>query len=1703
MKQIYNLLIIALLFPFLNSLKAQNLSLVLPQDNLVLNDSVVNFSWSKFYNYTNYEIDVDTNSDFSTPTIHLTGLTTETLNNQNLLWGRKYFWRVRPNIGIVYAAWSRTNSFIIFKPNLIPSIATWLVASSNITLISGVVSSWRSSAPDFTAMTQATTSRRPTVNAAFANGKPAIFFNGTSHVLAGADAFDIRLTDFTYIVLHAPQYVDNYTVFSKSLMTTVNNRYGLFKISGQWQYQYYNTADTSAYSSVDTSNNVLLQSEVLNRATTEKKEYINDSLIATGFCNNAAYDFNSTHAFSIGATSLSYFYKGNIPEIIIYRQALNDSLLHLTHQYLSDKYYPPINLGRDTFVPSLCFTPILLKADTSYTSFLWSTGSTAASISASTLGKYWVRVTNKLGFVSTDTISILPRDANSLTNLYGLCINDSITLDAGFSPVTNSYLWSNGDTTQLTKLRTAGQYTIRVTDRLSGCFFYYDTINVLIDSFSLKVSFGADTFLNNGNLITLQNGNALVDSFLWYTGSTARSIAADRTGNYSLLVKNSNNCQARDTILVTLNTVLICGGGVSLVSPVDKVVAPDTTINFSWSKYHAYISYDIMVDTLSDFSTPSINLSALTSTSLNNQSLLWGKKYFWRVRAFDGSVYSEWSNIWSFTTFNPTNISGIATWFDASQNITFIGGVVYSWKSNAIDSTLLFQATLSRRPTLNTAFANGKPAINFNGTTTVLAAGDVFDIRTNSFTYVVLHAPEFPDNYTVLSKSINSISNNRYGLSKVGGLWEYQYHPSADSSAYSAHLVNNSVLLQSEVINRSALQKSEYINDSMVQSDICSSASYDFNSGFPFAVGAVNFTNFYKGNIPEIIIYRQALDDASLHLVHQYLSDKYYPPVNLGPDTFVTSLCPLPIRLSVDTGYSSYEWSDGSTSSFTTINSIGTYWVKAVNKIGFISTDTICVIPMGINSVDPVMSDYKICQGDSVNINVGFSSSTHSFLWNTGETTASRSIFNPGNYSVRIIENATGCEINLDTIQFEVDSFKYQFNLGNDTSICSGNTIGVQSDRSEINNLVWNTLDTSANITISSAGIYSATAINTFGCIASDSINVTIKGNAPNLDFLTTNNCLNDTMRTINLSTTLAPDVLRLFRWYFGDGDSLNGFQPRYYYDSVGVYSVRLFAISDSGCTNNFTRTISITTIPEANINPAIVCAQSDALISDASISQPGDLINQWRWNINGDTFNTQNVFYNFPSPGKYFISLTVTSSINQCKDNIDDSFEVFPAINPDFEFSEVCLGDTTKFADITPSFSIVQREWNISSGALYAFTPNTKYTFSSPGNYLVYLKVKNAIGCMDSIGKYVNIYSLPFAFFADSFACFNSIKTFTDLSISMDDTISNWQWNIDTSDYSTQNVNHITKRASNFLATLQISTTHGCNNSFTRNVAVAVPPEANFTYTPTYGIAPLTINFANISAGSSSYVWYFNDLLNSTSSLPSPDFNYTENGDYMITLVATSLQGCEDSISKLLSIRPTDLDVLLDEIDLTQRPIIGGATEVKPSISIANIGSRNVTNMDLTVRLDNGSIVSEKWTGLLTPGQRIVYTFTSNFYVTNLSLNKYICAEALNVNDGTEADLNNNKDCMNLNTEGVVSLVYPNPADNNASLDIILIEATTIYISIVNELGAIVVPSKSYEAVAGLNTFTINTSSLLDGQYFVKIKYYNNEELRKLQVSR
>ncbi|RUT72627.1 hypothetical protein DLK05_17410, partial [Ancylomarina longa] len=127
------------------------------------------------------------------------------------------------------------------------------------------------------------------------------------------------------------------------------------------------------------------------------------------------------------------------------------------------------------------------------------------------------------------------------------CAGSSITLDAGNAGAT--YLWSTGETTQTISTSTSGNYSVVVTNT-NGCSAS-DDVNVTVHANPI-VDLGADQQTCAGSSIILDAGNAGA-TYLWSTGETTQTISTSTSGNYSVVVTNTNGCSASDDVNVTVH----------------------------------------------------------------------------------------------------------------------------------------------------------------------------------------------------------------------------------------------------------------------------------------------------------------------------------------------------------------------------------------------------------------------------------------------------------------------------------------------------------------------------------------------------------------------------------------------------------------------------------------------------------------------------------------------------------------------------------------------------------------------------------------------------------------------------------------------------------------------------------------------------------------------------------------------------------------------------------------------------------------------------------------------------------------------------------------------------------------------------------------------------------------------------------------------
>lgn len=106
---------------------------------------------------------------------------------------------------------------------------------------------------------------------------------------------------------------------------------------------------------------------------------------------------------------------------------------------------------------------------------------------------------------------------------------------------------------------------------------------------------------------------------------------------------------------------------VNLTSPSNGAVNVQVKPTLNWEVIDGVESFEILYDTLNDFSTATPQFILAPNHEYKMFSALkQGKEYYWKVKAVLGYQETEWSDIWSFTVTDPQSIQEL---FDNSLNI--------------------------------------------------------------------------------------------------------------------------------------------------------------------------------------------------------------------------------------------------------------------------------------------------------------------------------------------------------------------------------------------------------------------------------------------------------------------------------------------------------------------------------------------------------------------------------------------------------------------------------------------------------------------------------------------------------------------------------------------------------------------------------------------------------------------------------------------------------------------------------------------------------------------------------------------------------------------------------------------------------------------------------------------------------------------------
>jgi subtilisin family serine protease len=422
------------------------------------------------------------------------------------------------------------------------------------------------------------------------------------------------------------------------------------------------------------------------------------------------------------------------------------------------------------------------------------------------------------------------------------------------------------------------------------------------------------------------------------------------------------------------------------------------------------------------------------------------------------------------------------------------------------------------------------------------------------------------------------------------------------------------------------------------------------------------------------------------------------------------------VTLSGNTGYQSYLWSNGSTTSTVTVSDSNTYILTVTSANGCIGTTSINVDvnPLPTATVSSATGSFDFCDGTTLELTAPAGASGYQWYDGsspiTGATSASYSAAATGNYSVEVT-SADGCA-SLSTAQAVTKNVLPSAAISNASSLafCEGDSVVLTAPAGL--SYAWTTGATTQSITATASGQVGLTVTDANGCSAtSTSVQVTTY-NIPTLSIAApagTSICAGE-------STTLTASAgFASYAWGSGS-TSISKIVT-----TSGTYTVT--GTTSDGCITTASETVTVNAAPTATITnsgSSVLCSGDST-----TLSAPSGM-SAYLWS-NGAT--TQDI--TTATGGSYTVTVTNADgcSATSAATTINTSQITAPTVGSNGPL-EFCDGGSVTLA-VPLGYNSVN--WN--NGSSYS-----QITATTSGDY--FAMVSNQDGCMttsDTITVVVN----------------------------------------------------------------------------------------------------------------------------------------------------------------------------------------------------------------------------------------------------------------------------------------------------------------------------------------------------------------------------
>jgi gliding motility-associated-like protein len=645
----------------------------------------------------------------------------------------------------------------------------------------------------------------------------------------------------------------------------------------------------------------------------------------------------------------------------------------------------------------------------------------------------------------------------------------------------------------------------------------------------------------------------------------------------------------------------------------------------------------------------------------------------------------------------------------------------------------------------------------------------------------------------------------------------------------------------------------------------------------------------------------------------------------------------------------------------------------------------------------------------------GSVSAGQTYLWNFGDPNANagnpntstaqnptHNYSNTGTYTISLtVTDASGCFD--DTVMVRTLSVTPTLNYPALAPVCQSVTGTVSVATATVTNGVTGSgtysgpgTDAAGNFNPSVAGPGTHTITYTFtstgGCIATLTSTITVNPK-PNASFSIPSGCL-PANGFVQFTYNGSVGAGQTYLWNFGDPNANAGNpntstaqNPTHNYSVAGNYVITVTATNSAGCTDDSTFNATLNLIPALNY-PALpaVCQSVTGTVSVATATVTNGVTGTGVYSGPG-TDAAGNFNPSVAGAGTHTITYTFTGT-GSCTASTTQTVTVTPKPAASFAYAPNACLPTNGQVQFTYNGSVSAGQtylWNFGDPNANAGNPNTStaqsptHNYTNTGSYTISLSVTSASGCTDDTTIVRTLSVTPEL----SWAALTSVCQGTaPVSIATASVINGVTG---TGVYSGPGTNASGQfdpnaaGAGTHTITYTFTSSGGCIASTSQTITVNAKPNASFSFTnaaclPTNGLVQFTYN-GTTSAGQT-YLWNFGDPNANagnpnTSTAQNPTHNYTNTGNYTITVTATNTAGCSDDsvIVRTLSVQPA----------LSWAPLSSRCQGVAP----ASIATATVTNNVTGTGVYSGPGTNAS--GMFDPTaagpgtHTITYTFTSS----------------------------------------------------------------------------------------------------------------------------